>query len=144
MTSRGNFRHFGTRQQGQAALECALVVVFLVVLLVSMLEMTMFIYTYAALTNAAKEGVRYAVVHGASAASPSGPGSSTNVVNTVEAYAVASLHSLSSSNISVDYTGGNTPGSTVQVTVSYPYRPIFGMRWASVTISAHSAGRIMF
>jgi Flp pilus assembly protein TadG len=143
MSSPANFR-LGNRQHGQAALEFAFVVVFLVVLMVSMLEMTMFIYTDAALTNAAKEGVRYAVVHGASAASPSGPESTTNVVSAVQSYAAASLHTLSSSNVSVDYTGGNTPGSTVEVTVSYPYRPIFGMRWASVTISAHSAGRIMF
>jgi Flp pilus assembly protein TadG len=143
MSSRSNVR-LRTRQKGQAALEFALVVVFLVVLLVSILEMTLFIYTYAALNNAAKEGVRYAVVHGSSSASPSAPGSTTNVVSTVQSYAAASLHTLSSSNVSVDYTGGNTPGSTVEVTVNYPYRPIFGMRWASLTISAHSAGRIMF
>jgi Flp pilus assembly protein TadG len=139
-----HFRCFRKRQQGQAAVEFALVVVSLVILLISMLEMTMFIYTYVALTNAAKEGVRYAVVHGASAASPSGPGSSTNVVSKVQSFANASLHSLSSDNISVTYPNGNSPGNAVQVTVSYAYKPIFGLRWASVTISANSVGRIMF
>lgn len=144
MTSAPHCRSIQKRQRGQAAVEFALVVVSLVILLISILEMTMFVYTYVALTNAAKEGVRYAVVHGASAASPSGPGSSANVVSTVQSFANASLHSLSSDNISVTYPNGNSPGNAVQVTVSYPYQPIFGLRWANVTISAKSVGRIMF
>jgi len=139
-----HLRSLRTRQYGQAAVEFAFVVVSLVILMVSILEMTMFIYTYVALTNAAKEGVRYAVVHGASAATPSGPGSSANVVSAVQSFANASLHRLSSDNISVTYPDGNSPGNAVQVTVSYPYKPIFGLRWASVTISANSVGRIMF
>ena len=141
MTSQTDSRYFRTRQHGQAAVEFALVIVSLVLLLFSMLEMTMFIYTYAALTGAAKEGVRFAVVHGASAANPAAP---ADVVNTVKTYAAASLHSVPSTNITVSYPGGNSPGSTVQVSVSYPYQPIFGLRWASVTISANSVGRIMF
>ena len=139
-------------QQGQSAVEFALVIVSLVLLLFGMLEMTMFIYTYAALTGAAKEGVRYAVVHGASAASPSGPAAGPSgpgpgdVVSRVKAYGAASLHKLSDNNISVNYLDGNSnsPGSRVQVSVSYPYQPLFGLRWASVTISANSVGRIMF
>jgi len=144
------------RQRGQAAVEFALVVVFLVVLLVSILEMTMFIYTYAALTNAAKEGVRYAIVHGASTGtavsgtvkSPSTPCSTAAtgaLLTTVQTYAALSLHNTSSMSINACFPDGdNKPGSAVQVSVSYPYQPIFGLRWASVTVSANSVGRIMF
>lgn len=155
MNSRGNFSA-PQRQRGQAAVEFALVVVFLVVLLVSILEMTMFIYTYAALTNAAKEGVRYAIVHGASAGAPvtgtvkslSTPcttAATGTVLSTVQTYAALSLHNTSSMSINACYPDGdNKPGSAVQVSVSYPYQPIFGLRWASVTVSANSVGRIAF
>jgi Flp pilus assembly protein TadG len=144
------------RQRGQAAVEFALVVVFLVVLLVSILEMTMFIYTYAALTNAAKEGVRYAIVHGASAgatvtdtvkslSTPCATAASGSLLSTVQKYAALSLHNGSSIAINACYPDGdNKPGSAVQVSVSYPYQPIFGLRWASVTVSANSVGRIAF
>lgn len=144
------------RQRGQAAVEFALVAVFLVVLLVSILEMTMFIYTYAALTNAAKEGVRYAIVHGASAgatvtgtvkslSTPCSTAATGSLLSTVQTYAALSLHNASSMSIDACYPDGdNKPGSAVQVSVSYPYQPIFGLRWASVTVSANSVGRIAF
>lgn len=145
------------RQRGQAAVEFALVVVFLVVLLVSILEMTMFIYTYAALTNAAKEGVRFAIVHGASsgvtvsgspATSPwptCATAATGSLLSTVQTYAALSLHNTSTMSINACYPDGdNKPGSAVQVRVSYPYQPLFGLHWASVTVSANSVGRIMF
>jgi Flp pilus assembly protein TadG len=144
------------RHRGQAAVEFALVVVFLVVLLVSILEMTMFVYTYAALTNAAKEGVRYAIVHGASTgntvstsvkslSTPCVTAATGSVLSTVQTYAALSLHNTSSMSINACYPDGdNKPGSAVQVSVSYPYQPLFGLHWASVTVSANSVGRIMF
>ena len=157
MNSRGKVYAASRRQQGQAAIEFALVVVFLVVLLVSILEMTMFIYTYAALTNAAKEGVRYAVVHGTSSGltvtgsavsspwPPCATAATGSLLSTVQTYASLSLHNTSTMSIDACYPDGdNKPGSAVQVRVSYPYQPIFGLRWASVTVSASSVGRIMF
>ncbi len=156
MNSQAKYSARQRLQRGQAAVEFALVVVFLVVLLVSILEMTMFIYTYAALTNAAKEGVRYAIVHGASAgatvtdtvkslSTPCSTAASGSLLSTVQTYAALSLHNTSSMSINACYPDGdNKPGSAVQVSVSYPYQPIFGLRWASVTVSANSVGRIAF
>jgi Flp pilus assembly protein TadG len=155
MSARRNFSA-RRRQEGQAAVEFALVVVFLVILLVSILEMTMFIYTYAALTNAAKEGVRYAIVHGASTgtaisttakslSTPCSTAATGSLLSTVQTYAALSLHNTSSMSINACFPDGdNKPGSAVQVSVSYPYQPIFGLRWASVTVSANSVGRIVF
>jgi Flp pilus assembly protein TadG len=119
------------------------------ILLVSILELTMFIYTYATLSDAAKEGVRYAVVHGSSGtgsvqADNCGSAITTGVPATVLTYASLSLHKLSSGNVSVDCPNGNTPGNAVQVSISYPYRPLFGLNWATVTVSATSAGSIAF
>lgn len=140
-----------SNQRGQAAVEFALVTVFLVLLLVGILEMTMFVYTYSALSDAAKEGVRYAIVHGSSATSAAGPGAQANCVNSgavvasVQSFAALSLHSASNMSINVCYPdGNNSPGSGVQVNLSYPYQPLFGLGWPTVTVYATSAGRIMF
>ena len=39
-------------------------IVFLIVFLLSFLEITALVYTYSVLADSAKEGVRYGVVHG--------------------------------------------------------------------------------
>jgi len=132
-------------ERGQAIIEFALVVGFLVILLVSILEMSLFLYTYATLTDAAKEGVRYAVVHGSSATSQSEPGSTQSVVNAVQTYTAVSLHTIPNTDVQVNYLDdNNSPGSRVQVSVNYPFQPLFLVNWASVTISATSVGRIQF
>ena len=144
-------------QRGQAAVEFALTITILVFLLVGMLELTMLIYTYSVLADAAKEGVRYAIVHGASVSDAiSGDTASTpwppcttpasgSLLSTVRTYAAASLHSASSMNIYACYPdGSNKPGSAVQVSVNYPYQPLFGLGWPKVNVSANSAGRIIF
>lgn len=143
-----------TDEHGQAIVEFALVATFLVVLVVSILEMSLFLYNYAVLTDAAKEGVRYAIVHGSStgnvvSGNPDNPGCKTaasgGLLSTVQAYAAASLHSTSSMNVYSCYLDGNSnPGSGVQVNVSYLYSPLFLTNWARVTISATSVGRIQF
>src|SRR5262245_36525627 len=67
----------GTRREaGQAMVEFMLVVSFLVLLFVSIVQMIMYMYAYTTYANAAKEGVRYAIVHGTgrNSANCSGPG----------------------------------------------------------------------
>jgi Flp pilus assembly protein TadG len=150
-------KHVWREQRGQAVVEFAFVIGFLVILMVSMLEMTLFLYNYAVLTDAAKEGVRSAIVHGSStgvlvsATAESAPWppcrtpASGSVLNAVQAYAAASLHNISTMNVNLCYPdGNNNPGSGVQVNVSYPYSPLFLVNWATVTISASSVGRIQF
>jgi len=139
------------RQSGQAAVEFALTITSIFVLLIGMLELTMFVYTYSVLADAAKEGVRYAIVHGSSGQNgtgPSGGGScvtSGAVIDNVKYYAAGSLHGTSNMTVNACYTDGNNqPGSAVQVTVSYPYEPFFGLGWPTVNVYANSAGRIMF
>ena len=62
------------RQAGQAAVEFALVIVFLVVFLLSFIEITALVYTYSVLADSAKEGVRFGVVHGTLSTTCNGPG----------------------------------------------------------------------
>jgi Flp pilus assembly protein TadG len=149
----------GGRQGGQAIVEFALTVVLLMLLMAALLELSIFIYTYSVLANAAKEGVRYAIVHGASNGTPSGPSSGsassppctasstnvTNVVNQTKNFAGFTLLDTSNVNVFVCYLDGdNKFNSLVEVSVNYLYRPLFGFNWPSVTVNANSAGRIVF
>src|SRR5216684_6936082 len=59
--------------RGQATIEFALVIIFLMVMVLSIIEMIFLMSTYNVLANSAKEGVRYAIVHGANNSQPSGP-----------------------------------------------------------------------
>ncbi|HEX3103455.1 MAG TPA: TadE family protein [Terriglobales bacterium] len=149
-------------ERGQSAIEFALTIVILVVLLVGMLELTMFVYTYSVLADAAKEGVRYAIVHGANGTPSAGPtgvpqtssswtacsssdSGTDSVVTAVQRYAALSLHSTSAINVFVCYPDkSNSPGSAVEVSVNYLYQPLFGLGWPKVNVAANSAGRIMF
>ncbi len=68
-------------QAGQAMVEFALVITFVFLLFVAILQLILLMHAYNTLADAAKEGVRYAIVHGtgAGAANCSGPGTSTSV-----------------------------------------------------------------
>lgn len=150
------------RENGQAMIEFALTITFLTILIFSIVEMLGFIYTYSVMANAAKEGVRYAVVHGANNSSPSGPPTqvtpssppctSSNTSANVAAvstqaknFAGFSLHDTSNMNVYVCYLdGNNSVNGAVAVTISYPFRPLFGLGWPSATLNANAAGRIVF
>src|SRR5260370_18523166 len=59
--------------RGQATIEFALVIIFLMIMVLSIVEMIFFMNTYNVLADSAKEGVRYAIVHGTHNSQPSGP-----------------------------------------------------------------------
>lgn len=144
--------------KGQAQVEFALTVVFVMVLILGSLEMIVLIYTYSVLADAAKEGVRYAVVHGTGvgAANCSGPGGSggpctdsagNNVITAVTNYASASFHDSSAiaKGVTVAYPDASSVApNRVRVTVAYQYQAIFGLGWPTVTVNAAAEGRIVF
>jgi Flp pilus assembly protein TadG len=157
-------------QLGQATIEFAFVIILLFVLVLSIVEVMIFVSTYNVLADAAKEGVRYAIVHGANNSQPSGPtcpcadidgppapggtipgyGSGYGVVKTFAQY---SMHDVTGSKLTVTVTYGpadspavtplNKTPNRVQVVVGYPYKPFFGLGWPSVTVNASAEGRIM-
>ena len=157
--------HRRRNEGGQAQVEFALVIVFLMVLVLAALELISLIHTYNAVADAAKEGVRYAVVHGSHNSTPSGPacpcvdidgpaappgvvpgyGSGYGVVETYAQYA---LHNISGIAVTVNYPDTANPPANqapnrVQVTVAYPYRPFFNLGWPTLTVNAAAEGRIM-
>ena len=68
-------------ESGQAMVEFALVIVFVFIVFISMLQMILLMYAYNTLADAAKEGIRYAIVHGTGlgAANCSGPGTVASI-----------------------------------------------------------------
>ena len=141
------------RQAGQAAVEFALVMVFLVVFLLSFIEITALVYTYSVLADSAKEGVRYGVVHGTLSLTCNGPGAAgiacdggaAGVKDAVTTYAKGSLNNTTGMTVTPTYPdGSSTPSSRVRVVVSYAYQPLFGLGWPTVNVNAASEGRIAF
>ena len=153
--------------RGQALVEFALVIIFLFLLVLGILEMLFFMNTYNVLADSAKEGVRYAIVHGvnnkyaagptcpcAKIDGPAGPSlaAAEDPTNTsygiVKTFAQYSLHDSTGMTVTVTYPGGdatpaNKPPNRVQVVVTYPYHPFFGLGWPTVTVNAAAEGRIM-
>jgi TadE-like protein len=150
---------------GQAQVEFALIVVFLMVLVLGSIELITLMHAYNVLADAAKEGLRYAVVHGTGNSTPSGPncpcadidgpaappgtnpgyGSGYGVVKTYAQYA---LHDMTGLTVTVNYPDtANAPANKapnrIQVVVEYPYHPFFNLGWPTVTVNAAAEGRIM-
>lgn len=66
-------RHHRRSSRGQALVEFALIAPLFILALMSVIEFGRAVYTIQILNNAAREGARYAIVHGASSGCPSGP-----------------------------------------------------------------------
>jgi hypothetical protein len=141
------------REEGQALVEFALSILLVFFIVLCCWELLMGIYTASVLADAAKEGVRYAIVHGSYSSLCSGPNSGTpcaydpsaaNVTARVRDYCSASLHDISAIDISVTYTdGNNTPPSRVSVTVTYVYKPFANILFFQPVLRTHATGRIV-
>lgn len=139
-----------SRQSGVAAVEFALSATFLVMTMLFMWEMVLMVYTYNVMAVAAKEGVRYAVMHGtgntAICVSPCTGNQTTNtaaVRSVVQNFASNSFHDVSGMTVTVNYPDGSAaPPNRVQVLISYPYKPLIVLPWMSPVIAAASEGRI--
>jgi hypothetical protein len=61
------------RSKGQALVEFALIAPLFFLLLYSIIEFGRYVYVVQILNNAAREGARYAIVHGSGSLNPTGP-----------------------------------------------------------------------
>ena len=144
------------KQAGQSTVEFALTIVFTMVVIFGAIEMTLMIYTYNILADAAKEGVRYAIVHGTGmgASNCSGPGgggvtctdsTGTNIQSAVNNYTRLSFHDNTAMVVTPSFPDSSSVApSRVRVTVSYVYQPFLHLGWATMTVNAAAEGRIVF
>lgn len=155
------------RSRGQAMVEFAAIVPVLFMLVLGILEAGRFIFYYELLNNAAREGARYAIVHGVSSSCPSGPPppAETNPCdpagdNVKAAVRQAALDMVSLGEIFVHdpvwtsrgslahpspgdvSTGHNGRGEYVTVFVDFSYSPmipsVLELEFPTITISAES------
>jgi len=157
--------NFRTRERGQTAIEFLFTALFVMLFVLGFLELVMLVFSYNVLADSAKEGVRFAVVHGTGTGSTAlgcnGPGDPKDVTKTcdgtaagvkaaVRNYANHSGQSIATADITVTYAdpgGGatcSTPGCSVEVQVSHAYRSFFGLGWPTVTMHATSEGVVTF
>jgi hypothetical protein len=148
----------------------ALVTIFLMFWTV---ELCLAIYAHNVLSDAAKEGVRYAIVHGTSCVKDGGgtpptgcncygPGdaglscdaTAAGVYAKILDYGQYSLKDLSTLPTGCSGTGGcievqypdlsSKPRSRVVVIIRYPYVSLFNLGWNGPTLKAGAEGRIVY
>ncbi len=143
---------FRRDQCGAMLIEFSLSVwtLFLVTFLI--FEFCMTIYTYSVLGNAAREAVRYAIVHGTSSSSCSGPSSGcadsggSNVTAVVSNYSGIAFHDMRHMTVTASWPDGtSTPNSRVIVTIAYPYIPYLNVPgFNAPTMHITAEGRIVY
>jgi Flp pilus assembly protein TadG len=137
---------------GSILIEFALSVWTLLLLTFLIFEFCMTIYTFSVLSNAAREGVRYAIVHGTDSSSCSGPSSGCgdttggNIKTVVTGYAAVSFHNLAGMTVTPSWPdGSSTPASRVKVTINYPYVAYLNLPgFNPPTMQITAEGRIVY
>lgn len=110
------------REAGQAIVEFALILPVFLLLVLGFIDSARAVFQYITLADAAREGTRYAIVHGGASSSPSGPTANDSVVQTQ-----VLQHTIGVPNVTVASTwpdGNNSRGSRVSVVVTAPFVPL--------------------
>ena len=104
-------------QAGQSLAELAVVLVLLLFLTFGIIDAGRLIFAYNAVSAGAREGVRWAVVRGAT--SPLGTATKDDIKAFVQNGTVGTTV-----DVDATWTPDSAPGSTVAVTVTSPFSPI--------------------
>lgn len=114
-------------------------------------EICMLTYTYSVLGDAARQGVRYAIVHGTDNSNCSGPSSGcddtsgANVAAVVKQNAHFAFHDLTDMTVQVAYPdSSSTPSSRVAVSISYTFVPYVRLPGIVHTMQLSAQGRIVY
>ncbi len=135
----------GNRQRGATLVEFSIAATVFIMAMFAVLEFGRALWTHNALTDAARRGARYAVLHRAD---------QIDEVKNVVVYGDAAggtnpvVENLSTTNVQVNYTNFTLDGGTVQVTITdYQFHfvmPIIGtqiqMPNYTTTLTGESAG----
>ena len=140
------------RRHGAAQVEVTMVLVLLCLLLMSLVEFGRMLLVYNAVANAARAGVRYAIVNGdgLGTKTPLGPPEVAALVRNVASSGMLDKNAFalsctpgSNSRICVAYAC-NAPGCAVDVTVVYRYNPLLSYFPLSVPLGSTSRGVITY
>ena len=130
--------------------ETTLGFMIMMTMILGIIECSMMGYTFSVMEDSAREGVRYATVHGIDSASCNGPSSgcdatAANVVSDVKAYANTFTSGLTGMTVTVTYPDGvSTATSRVKVALSCTYAPVFHFPGAAHLLQVSASGRILY
>lgn len=138
-------------EDGSLMVETALALLVVLPMVFSLFEICMLTYTYSVLGDAARQGVRYAIVHGTDSAVCSGPSTGcgdsagANVISVVQKAAAYSFHNISGMTVQVTYPdASSSPTSRVAVAISYTYVPYIQLPGVVQNIHTSAQGRIIY
>jgi len=134
--------------RGQTYAEFMMVVLPTVSLIFGIFSFAMTVYTYSFLSNAARDAVRYAIVHGSKSSSPASS-------DDIQTFVRGEAKGINPGSITVTScwnpqappnqcpgpTGNNAPGKVVSVSVAYSYHPFYP--FASVTLPLSSSAQMV-
>ena len=139
-------------RSGQTLVEFSVVTLMTVIMLLFVVEMGRIVVVYTTVANAARAGIRYAIVHGNSRAvgttvnSASGPASNpAQILTVINNFAGAGLLTTSLLVVNVTYpNNSNAPGQPVNITVVYPYDPLTTYFSKTLRLGSAAQGIIVF
>lgn len=130
---RSRFLKRASADQGSSLVEMALVSVILFTMLFGLIEICLALYSYHFISEAAREGTRYAIVRGSACQFPSAcPAAKTDIQNYVQGLGFPGINpsSMTVTTTWSPYPAGgtctpsascNNPGNMVQVQVQYKF-----------------------
>jgi Flp pilus assembly protein TadG len=136
-------------ERGATMVETSIVMLLALTVIFGIMDFGRALFAYHAVSNGARIGTRYAIVHGANCI----PSGCTASQSTIQTYVRNSTPGLNLSNLTVTATWGGTaldtsqscgtaanenPGCTVTVTVSYPFTFVFSSIGPTLTMSSTS------
>ena len=111
-----------TKQQGASAVEFAIVLPLLLILMFGIIEFSILLYDKAMITNASREGARVGIVYRYVDGGPNHP-DDAEISAAVDQYIQNHLISFGSgdSATTIISRAGDSPGDSLTVTVNYQY-----------------------
>lgn len=128
---------FSQDERGNSQAEFALSIFTILIVIFMTIELCSAVYTYVVLSDAANEGLRYAIVNSSDIGG-------SGAVAKVTAYAANSLHDTSAMTVNVAYPDGQTIPGRVEITVSYAYLPYLSFMGSPPTMHAYAEGRLVY
>lgn len=110
-------------EAGHVAVEYALSLPFLLALIYGIVEVSHYAYLRMTMSNAAHDAVRYAAVHSSQASSPATTSDVKSFTNNELSSLGLNPDGTGGTAVTVTYTPDNSPGSTVNVKITYPFVP---------------------
>ena len=134
---------------GQGTVEFAMVSLLLFTLLFGIVELGWLLFSYNEVTNAAREGARYAAVNGTMSrglTTPAQIAAYTLSPTTVQQAIVPRVNLTDPTALNVTVTlpdGDLQPGHRVKIGVSYVYHPLFGFILPSPTLTLRGSSTMI-